>query len=274
MKNIITRLIGVYLNVINLASSKVGGKHAFLLFCFPFPVKLKYKQKQFLKTGRQYFTYFKTQKIATYEWGDGDKTILCLHGWQSQTYRWKKYIEELDKKKFTLIAIDAPAHGNSDGKIFNVPMYVHIIEHMVVEKKVDYILAHSLGAFSTMCLFYEKPELALKKVVLLGTPGKAIDFIDEYAKVLKTHPRVKRNLTQYFLDYAGMTPEYYDTARFAPRQTSSALLIHDTHDKEAPYHYAVSVASLWPDSHLHTTQGYGHKLRDVSVVNKVIQFFD
>ncbi len=274
MKKIIIHFLGVYLNAINMVSKKVGGKHAFLLFCYPFPVKLKSKQQQFLETSKQYFIHFKTNKIATYEWGNGEKTILCLHGWQSQTYRWKKYIEELDKEKYKIVAIDAPAHGNSDGKIFNVPMYVQIIEKILTDKKIDYILAHSLGAFSTMCLFYEKPELALKKVALLGTPGKATDFIDEYAKILKTHPRVKHNLIQYFINYSGMKPDYYDTLRFAPSQTSQALLIHDIQDKEAPYHYAESIAAIWPNSHLHTTQGYGHKLRDISVVNKVIQFFD
>jgi pimeloyl-ACP methyl ester carboxylesterase len=266
-------ILGAYLNFINLVSKKVGGKHAFLLFCYPFPVKLKPVQAAFLETSEQSFYDFDGKKIATYKWGSGPKTILCLHGWQSQSYRWKKYIEALDKEKYTIVSIDAPAHGNSDGKIFNVPVYAKLIEKLLAVHKVDYILAHSLGAFSTMCLFYEKPELALEKVALLGTPGEATEFIDEYARVLKTHPRVKQNLRDYFFEYARLEPSYYSTPRFATAQTSEAMLIHDTDDKEAPYHYAEQIKDLWPNATLHTTNGFGHKLRDISVVNKVVDFF-
>ena len=257
----------------NLISKKIGGKHAFLLFCYPFPVKLKPVQAKFLETSEQSFYDFEGKQIATYKWGSGPKTILCLHGWQSQSFRWKKYIEELDKEKYTIISIDAPAHGKSDGKIFNVPMYAKLIEKLLEVYKADYILAHSLGAFSTMCLFYEKPELSVAKVALLGTPGEATDFIDEYARVLKTHPRVQQNLRDYFYEYAGLEPSYYSTTRFASTQTSEAILIHDTDDKEAPYHYVQQIDSLWSNATLHTTSGLGHKLRDISVVNKVVEFF-
>lgn len=274
MQKAIILILGAYLNVINLISKKIGGKHAFLLFCYPFPVKLKPAQAKFLETSEQSFYDFDGKKIAMYKWGTGLQTILCLHGWQSQSYRWKKYIESLDQEKYTLISIDAPAHGKSDGKIFNVPMYANLVEQLLEVHNVDYILAHSLGAFSTMCLFYEKPELALSKVALLGTPGEATEFIDEYARVLKTHPRVKQNLADYFYSYAGMTPAYYSTLRFAPAQTSSALLVHDKQDKEAPYHYATQIDALWKNAKLITTDGFGHKLRDESVVNAVVDFFE
>ena len=251
----------------------MGGKHAFLLFCYPFPVKLKPVQQKFLETSERSFTMFEGKKIAKYSWGSGPKVILCLHGWQSQTFRWKKFIETYDKDKYTIVSIDAPAHGNSEGKIFNVPMYARLIEVLLAEHKVDYILAHSLGAFATMCLFYEKPELAVQKVALLGTPGEATDFIDEYARVLKTHPRVKQNLADYFISYAGLEPSYYSAVRFAPVQKSEAIIIHDKEDKEAPYHYAVSVADLWQKASLITTNGLGHKLRDIRVVEYSVEFF-
>jgi pimeloyl-ACP methyl ester carboxylesterase len=274
VQKLIIFLLGNYLNAINLISKKTGGKHAFLLFCYPFPVKLKPIQEKFLDSSERSFTYFEGKKIATYKWGRGPQTILCLHGWQSQTFRWKKYIENLDKEKYTIISIDAPAHGNSEGKIFNVPMYARLVEQMMHENKVTYILAHSLGAFSTMCLFHEKPELALVKVALLGTPGEATEFIDDYARILKTHPRVKENLKDYFMTYAGLESSYYSTIRFAPSQTSEALLIHDTDDKEAPYHHAQEIETLWQNATLFTTTGFGHKLRDISVVDKVVAFFE
>jgi pimeloyl-ACP methyl ester carboxylesterase len=274
LQKLIIFILGNYLNAINLISKKTGGKHAFLLFCYPFPVKLKPAQQKFLDTSERSFTIIEGKKIAVYTWGSGPKTILCLHGWQSQTYRWKKYIESFDQQKYTIISVDAPAHGNSDGKIFNVPMYAKLIEKLLAIHKADYILSHSLGAFATMCLFYEKPEISIAKVALLGTPGEATDFVDEYARILKTSPIVKRNLHVYFEEYAGVMASYYSTLRFAPSQSAEALIIHDTEDKEAPYHYAKKINELWPNSRMVTTSGLGHKLRDISVVNEVVAFFD
>ncbi|MGB0849759.1 MAG: alpha/beta fold hydrolase [Bacteroidia bacterium] len=274
MQKLIVFLLGLYINTINLISSKIGGKHAFLLFCYPFPLKLKPEQAIFLHEARSNDHLFEGKKIATYKWGEGGEVILCLHGWQSNSYRWKKYIESLDKEKYTIISIDAPAHGESDGRIFNVPMYARLIEELISEYRVNYILAHSLGAFATMCLFYEKPSLSLDKVAMLGTPGEATDFIDEYARILKVHPRVKENISDYFVSYAGLKPSYYSTIRFAENQTSKALLIHDTDDKEAPYHYVEKVHRLWSNSRLYTTSGLGHKLRGIEVVDEVVGFFE
>ncbi|PCJ66290.1 MAG: hypothetical protein COA58_05810 [Bacteroidetes bacterium] len=274
MQKIIIIILGTYLNVLNRISKKIGGKHAFLLFCYPFPVKLKPAQQKFLDTSNKSFTQFDNKKIATYIWGNGPKRILCLHGWQSQTFRWKKYIESLDKEKYTIIAIDAPAHGESDGKVFNVPMYARLIEQLIIEHKMDYILAHSLGVFSAMCLFSEKPELAPEKFAALATPSNANFFIDEFVRVLRVNVRVRKNLVDYFEGYAGTTPDYYDSLNFAQKQTSHGLLIHDKEDGEATYDNVVEINKLWPNSTLYTTNGFGHKLRDISVVNKVVDFFE
>ena len=90
----------------------------------------------------------------------------------------------------------------------------------------------------------------------------------------KTSSRVKRNLHAYFEEYAGVKASYYSTVRFAPLQSAESLIIHDTEDKEAPYHYATKIHELWPNSRMMTTSGLGHKLRDISVVNEVVAFFD
>ena len=274
MQKVIIFFLGTYLNIVNRVSKRIGGKHAFLLFCYPFPIKLKPAQKEFIHTSEQSFFDYKGKQIAVFKWGSGPETILCLHGWQSQTYRWKKYVEELDKEKYTIISIDAPAHGLSEGKITNVPMYANLLEQLMYVYKPECILAHSLGAFSSLCLFYENPELSPRKMALLGTPGEALDFVDEYARILRTSKCVRDNLYDYFITHFGKTPEYYSSVKFAEKQTADGILIHDVEDKEAPYHYAQKMNEVWPNSTLHTTTGLGHKLRDISVVHQVVDFFD
>ncbi len=273
MQKAIISILAKYLNVLNIISKRVGSRHAFFVFCYPIPVKLKPAQLKFIATSRQGFFDFDGKKVATYEWGSGPEVILCLHGWQSQTYRWKKFIETLDKEKYTLLSIDAPAHGNSEGKILYLPLYANLIERLMAEYSPDYILAHSMGAFSSLALFYEKPKLSPKKMALLGTPGEVTEFVEEYARVLKISDRVKKNLSDYFIQLMGHGAEYYSAKKFATKQLAQGLIIHDEGDKDAPFRHGLAVHKNWPNSEMYVTKGLGHKLRSIDVVQKVEEFF-
>jgi hypothetical protein len=252
----------------------LGGKHAFLLFCYPFPLKFKKYQSDFLKTSHFSFLDFEGKRIAQYRWGSGEKVILCLHGWQSNSFRWKKYVEVLDKKKYKMICLDAPAHGRSDGVLFNVPMYARLIQQFLEQNKVDSILSHSLGAFSTMYLLSNYPLLSPPKVIALGTPSYADSFIDEFIRVLNLSSKARRNLVTYFTNYSGLKTNDFDSKLFAKNQKSFGLIVHDINDKEAPFEYAKEMAKIWPKSRFLGTEGFGHKLRDDSVVQEVIKFID
>jgi hypothetical protein len=274
MQKVIVYLLSNYLRLVNSISPRLGGKHAFLLFCYPFPLKFKKYQSDFLKTSHFSFLDFEGKRIAQYRWGSGEKVILCLHGWQSNSFRWKKYVEVLDKKKYTMICLDAPAHGRSDGVLFNVPMYARLIQQFLEQNKVDSILSHSLGAFSTMYLLSNYPLLSPPKVIALGTPSYADSFIDEFIRVLNLSSKARRNLVTYFTNYSGLKTNDFDSKLFAKNQKSFGLIVHDINDKEAPFEYAKEMAKIWPKSRFLGTEGFGHKLRDDSVVQEVIKFID
>ena len=274
MQKVIVYLLSNYLRLVNSISPRLGGKHSFLLFCYPFPLKLKKYQSDFLKTSHFSFLDFEGKRIAQYRWGSGEKVILCLHGWQSNSFRWKKYVEVLDKKKYKMICLDAPAHGRSDGVLFNVPMYARLIQQFLEQNKVDSILSHSLGAFSTMYLLSNYPLLSPPKVIALGTPSYADSFIDEFIRVLNLSSKARRNLVTYFTNYSGLKTNDFDSKLFAKNQKSFGLIVHDINDKEAPFEYAKEMAKIWPKSRFLGTEGFGHKLRDDSVVQEVIKFID
>ncbi len=97
MKALIPRIIGAGLNTLAYVAPAKTAHIGFELFCKPLRVPIKQKQKSFLDTAWQETFDHNGIKIQTYRWGTGDKKILLLHGWQSHTYRWKIYIEELSK---------------------------------------------------------------------------------------------------------------------------------------------------------------------------------
>ena len=274
MQAVIIKILGTYLNVVNRFSKKIGGKHAFLIFCYPFSVKLKPVQQKFIDTSEQSSYDFNGKKIAVFKWGNGPETILCLHGWQSQSYRWKKYIEKLDKERYTILAVDAPGHGLSEGKILYIPLYAKLLEGLMKTYSPKYILAHSMGAFTSLALFYEKSDLSPQKMALLGTPGEVSEFVEEYSSILGLSDKVVANLQQYFESNLGTTAEYFSAAKFATKQVAEGLIIHDKEDKDAPYNHALNMHKNWSNSKLHTTEGLGHKLRSIEVVEEIVRFFD
>jgi hypothetical protein len=52
VEKLIKFILSTYLNLINRWFPKLGGKHAFLVFCHPFPVKLKKHQQAFFRPRR------------------------------------------------------------------------------------------------------------------------------------------------------------------------------------------------------------------------------
>jgi pimeloyl-ACP methyl ester carboxylesterase len=60
-----------------------------------------------------------------------------------------KILPLFKKSGSTIIAIDAPAHGLSGGKEFNIPQYAAYID-ILAQIKTSYLIGHSIGG-KTVC---------------------------------------------------------------------------------------------------------------------------
>jgi len=275
MNNLIIKGMGLYVNTLAAIAPQKAGQKGFELFCTPMAPKIQPHQMAFLDTAEQAKFTFKNKNVQTYKWGDGPKKVLFLHGWQSHAFRWKKYIELLDPQQFTIYAMDGPAHGQSDGKVFNIPMYKELINQWIDEvAKPDVVVGHSMGGFSSMYAFYSRQDQAPEKLIVMGSPGMASDFVDYFEDLLGLSKKARESMLSYFKAKLGHGPEFYSAADFAKAQTSNGLLIHDVGDKEVPVKYAREMHANWPNSQYWETTGYGHKLRDMQVVKRVVQFIE
>lgn len=273
MKKIIPKLIGSYLNTLAVIAPTHAGRIGFNIFCTPLAPPVKPHHKQFLDTATQFTFKSKGEDIQGYQWGNGPTKILFLHGWQSHTFRWKKYIEAFSKEEYTLYAIDAPAHGLSKGKYANIPLYSEALKAFLERSgAMDTVIAHSMGSFSTLHLLYHHSQFDIRKVILLGSPGEANDFISFYKKFTGLNDRTFKYIIEYLVKVFGEAPEYFSAPKFATALKVPGLIIHDEADEEAPYAHAQRIHSAWPQSQLITTQGFGHNLRAPEVVEMVRDF--
>ena len=273
MKKWITNMMGLYLNLLAYVAPRKAGLNGFQLFCRPFKVPFNSKQLAFFNTADCYKIKFNDGDVQVYRWGKGPKRIVFLHGWQSHTYRWKSYIEAFPKDLYTIYSLDAPGHGGSDGNFLSVPVYSELIQQFIFELgEVEAVIAHSVGGFSLLYTFHRFPLMSVHKVVLMGAPGEATDFVDVFSSTLRLSKRTLALIRDHFISVYEVGPEYFSASKFVESVNVSGLIIHDQQDKEAPYCHALDINRAWKRSRLMTTNGLGHNLKSSEIVSAVTAF--
>ncbi len=269
---LIKNLIGKYLNTLVLIFPKLAGKQAFYFFCIPFKAKLKPEQNAFLNTAKQTSLAVEGKKVRCYVWGSGPKTILMVHGWQSNSYRWKRYIESLDLSLFRVVSFDAPGHGNSDGLFCNVPLYEKTIKVVIEAFGIPTgIIAHSIGAFSSV-YYLHKNNIEVDRLALLAGPYGAIQFVDFFEKELTVSERLVHQMKLHFKVYTGHEVEYFSLDNFAPAIKSNTLVIHDENDEATPVQNSERLVQLLTNADFWKTKGMGHRLKNDKVVKRTVEF--
>ncbi|MEZ4792960.1 MAG: alpha/beta hydrolase [Gelidibacter sp.] len=275
MKNLIVKLIGSYYNFISYLSKNQAADKALYLFTKPRNGrKLTEEQREFLDTAYQEELKYGKHTIMTYRWLGTKPAILLVHGWESNSFRWKNLIHELKKKGHTVIALDAPAHGNSGSRYFNAILYSEFINVVATRFQPEIIIGHSVGGMST-AFFQNKYQLnSVKKLVLLGAPSEFTGILKRYTDMLGYNQRITEQLNLTIIDRFGDIPERFSTAKYLESINSKGLIIHDEQDTVIPYSDALLIKNSFKNSTLITTKGLGHSLNHESVSNHIHAFIE
>lgn len=276
MKKLLARVVpllyGKYFNLLVIFSPKKTASKAFDIFCTIRKGRVKPNQKEFLDKAKLTLEPIGEHKVQSYKWqGKGD-TILLLHGWESNTYRWRNLIEKLRENDFNIIAFDAPGHGYSSGNKLYVPLYAISSRFMMEKYKPKHIIAHSVGGMTTIYDHYIKPKSSVDKIVTIGSPCEFSQFMEQYQRILKFNDKVKKALNIKLKEWLGFYFEEFSSAIFVKHNTKKGLLFHDTEDLQVPYEASVKVHNAWKGSELITTTGLGHSMHQEEVNNKIVQF--
>lgn len=215
--------------------------------------------------------------VVTYTWGDGPRTVLLAHGWQSRASRFGAIITRLLDDGATVVAFDAPGNGETAGTASSLLDHLDLIA-MLAEKHsgFDAIIGHSFGALAARIAIEEGAEA--RRVVAIAGPN-TFDFLADTAAVRAGLPP---RLLPPMIDQAmqrvlpGVTGAQA-AARFHVLRTTSVplLVVHDDQDPEVPLAEAKAhVAAAGPDATLLVTHGHGHNrvLVAEETVDAVAQF--
>ncbi|WP_027126082.1 alpha/beta hydrolase [Gelidibacter mesophilus] len=271
---LLIKIIGTYYNALSYVSKPYAADKALNLFTKPRAGKISEEQSDFLHTAFQEELNYEKYHIMTYRWLGKKQTILLTHGWESNSARWKKLILELKKRGHNVVALDAPAHGRSGGRVFNAMLYAEFINVAAKRFSPDIIIGHSVGGMAS-AFFQHKYQFAkIKKIILLGSPSEFQDVIKRYTDMLGYNQRIVSQLQHTIIERFGNTADSFSTAKFLATIESEGLIIHDQDDRIIPYNDALLIKDSFKNSHLITTKGLGHSLSDESVANHIYAFID
>lgn len=210
--------------------------------------------------------------FQTYIWKGNETKILLVHGWESNSARWKKTLPHLQKSGSTIIAIDAPAHGQSSGKEFNVPLYAQFINKAVEKYQPTIIIGHSIGGAACVYHQYLFPNTSINKMVILGAPSDLKTLMDNYVSMLSLNSKISSLLENRFLTNFNFKVEDFSGKKFASNINVPGLIAHDISDKVVAFEEGKKIASKWKNSQFIETNGLGHGMHDDELYQKVIDF--
>ena len=276
MKKILNKYVplayGKYFNLLALFSRSRAAHKAFTLFCTPRRGRILPSQTSFLKAAENGVESVNDHRLQTYKWAGDKETVLLLHGWESNSFRWRNLIGFLQNEGYNIITFDAPAHGRSSGKIFNVPIYTDCINFMVEKHQPKFMIAHSVGGMAAVYHQYKYPVNSLESIITIGSPSELPEIMLEYKGILNYNSRVDDAIDNYFVNTFGFGINDFSTSTFAKELNIKGLLIHDKQDKIAPVSASERVHANWTNSKLIKTEGLGHSLHQEEVSNYIIDF--
>lgn len=278
MKKLLAKIIplayGQYFNLYTLISPKKAANKAFHLFCTVRKGRVQPQQVDYLEEAKHSLEHVGNLKIQTYHWKGGKDTVLLVHGWESNTFRWRNLIKKLREANFNIFAFDAPAHGYSSGKYLHVPLYEKTLRHMIEKFNPKHLIGHSVGGMTLMYNEFTNPNPDVEKMILIGSPSEFHEIMDHYQELLRFNNRVMKVLDDDIQNRFGFKIREFSTSKFAETNSKKGLLFHDRFDAITPYHASVAVHKKWKGSQLVTTEGLGHSMHQEDVNNQIITFLE
>jgi pimeloyl-ACP methyl ester carboxylesterase len=218
---------------------------------------------------------FKGFDIQTYIWKGGEKSVLLIHGWEGQAGNFADLITELMTQNYTIYAFDGPSHGFSSKGKTSLFEFTELVGLLIEKWGVKKLVSHSFGGVATTFALASNPHLAIEKYVLLTTPDRFLERIEDVAAATGITEKVKQKLIQRLEKETNMDISLLNVSAFVKKvNVAKAIIIHDKADKVLPISRSLNVYKNWDNCTFWEIEGTGHFkiLRTDFVLAKTLDF--
>ncbi|GJM36295.1 MAG: alpha/beta hydrolase [Saprospiraceae bacterium] len=263
--------VRAYLNSLSYLAPQAAGRLAYKLFCTPRAGRPGDTDTRILETAEQQTVTLAGQSIRLYHWPGTGKKVFLLHGWESNSARWKDFLPVLQQQNLDIWALDAPGHGHSGGKRFTVPLYATVMREAFEIHQPEAIVGHSAGGMACVLYLSQNQPDFLQQLILLATPSELIELADLYRRTLGLSARLIDQMGAIFEARFSIPINTFSIREMAKKIEVPGLIIHDQEDDIAPFADAKAIHQNWPQARLVSTEGLGHSLMGPEVIEQISQ---
>jgi len=272
MKQLLPKIIGRTFNLLTPVFPKYTRNRAFDLLCRIKHIPVTETGRKFFDAGETIWMEISGTKTALHRWGKGPANVLFLHGWMSNSQRWKKYVESLDPELYSCYALDAPGHGDSYSNYMNIEIFRQAYEQSVKAiGEVDVVVGHSFGNLVAGYQYLYRPSVAVKSYVVLGSIA-GLEPVFEYCREkMDLSPRMINNLGVRFNEVLKLPHSDITMKHFFRKLDKPVFLIHEETDTITPIAPIKEAASEAKNIEFHYTNGLDHTLKSDEILNLVLK---
>lgn len=199
--------------------------------------------------------------------------VLLAHGWGGRGVQMGRFVPALLERGFRVVWFDQPGHGESGDGASGLPDMVAAVQALAATHgPFAAAVGHSLGA-AALALALRR-GLALERVVFVSPPSSIQEQTRHFARLLGITAAVREAMRGGLERRYGLPFAEIDRLEDLAAVAVPALFVHDTGDREVPFHHALRLSAAMARARLLQTHGLGHQriLRDPAVVAAVADF--
>jgi pimeloyl-ACP methyl ester carboxylesterase len=273
-EKLLPKAIGAYLGTLSYIAPTKSGDLALKIFGTPRKGKIRIKEQTYLQNFETGTLRYNELDIRYYKKGNGTCKVLFLHGWESNTARWRHLFTYLEKSDITIYAIDGPAHGGSGGTEFDSLQYAEFINVACTAFMPNVLIGHSIGAGSIAYCMSNIKHHAVDKIILMASPDTFSEIMESYITIIGLNQSGQKALHNAIVRKYHIEPKNYCVSDYVKNIQCAGLVIHDTEDDISPLKNGQRIAKNFKQAQLLITDGYGHSLQNEHVFAAIKTFLD
>jgi pimeloyl-ACP methyl ester carboxylesterase len=210
-------------------------------------------------------------RLAAWRWGFGP-TVLLVHGWEGRGSQLGAFVEPLVAAGLSVVAFDAPGHGDSPGSRLYLGDHADAIESVATAiGPVHAVIAHSFGVAATL-LAGSRGVLARARLVAIAPNVLIPESVARFSRMVGLDDDARAAFERRLAAATGITLDQLTLDRLVG--DGPLLVVHDRDDREVGFAQGERLATTWSGASLAPTTGLGHRrvLRDPDVLARAAAF--
>jgi pimeloyl-ACP methyl ester carboxylesterase len=201
------------------------------------------------------------------------RTVLLVHGWEGRGAQLGELVTPLVAAGLTVVAFDAPAHGDAPGRrLYLADMASSILSAGRALGPLHAVVAHSFGAVATSLALAR--GLAADRVAYIAPASLVEGALRRFADLLQLPGETVATMKRDLFELNGFAPEETAPERLARGTATPLLIVHGEADDEVPLAESRRLAAAWRGADLLALPALGHRriLRDPTALAAVTHF--